>query len=222
MYVWIKALHVIAVISGAVREDRMRLGSEPLSRVIEGRSSFTVPPVAIHRVMHAGCAPAVTIHAYSPPLTRTGVYRVGETGELCVAGPQTTPGYWRAPEITADRFVSLPVSRHETRRFYRTGDLVARLPEGDYVFLGRADQQLVDGDPAVPGHDVGHRVGDVAWMQRLDRGRLALGRQPQRGGAADAAARPGHQRRRPVQYRHHEPPGQALSGAPSAAPPMKL
>lgn len=72
----------IAVISGAVREDRMRLGSGPLSRVIEAGSSFTVPPVAIHRVMHAGSAPAVTIHAYSPPLTRTGVYRVGETGEL--------------------------------------------------------------------------------------------------------------------------------------------
>ena len=41
-----------------------------------------MPPVAIHRVMHAGSAPAVTIHAYSPPLTRTGVYRVGESGEL--------------------------------------------------------------------------------------------------------------------------------------------
>jgi mannose-6-phosphate isomerase-like protein (cupin superfamily) len=72
----------IAVISGAVREDRMRLGSGPLSRVIEAGSSFAVPPVAIHRVMHAGGAPAVTIHAYSPPLTRTGVYRVGDGGEL--------------------------------------------------------------------------------------------------------------------------------------------
>ena len=72
----------IAVISGAVREDRMRLGSGPLSRVIEAGSSFGVPPVAIHRVMHAGSAPAVTIHAYSPPLTRTGVYRVGDGGEL--------------------------------------------------------------------------------------------------------------------------------------------
>src|SRR6185312_13786605 len=72
----------IAVISGAVREDRMRLGSGPLSRVIEAGTSFTVPPVAIHRVMHAGSVPAVTIHAYSPPLTRTGVYRVGDGGEL--------------------------------------------------------------------------------------------------------------------------------------------
>jgi predicted metal-dependent enzyme (double-stranded beta helix superfamily) len=72
----------IAVISGAVREDRLRLGSGPSRRVIRAPANFSVPPVAIHRVMHAGDAPAVTIHAYSPPLTRTGVYRTGAGGEL--------------------------------------------------------------------------------------------------------------------------------------------
>jgi mannose-6-phosphate isomerase-like protein (cupin superfamily) len=72
----------IAVISGEVREDRLRIGSEPRSRVIGAGSTFSVPPVAIHRVMHSGTAPAVTIHAYSPPLARTGVYRVGAGGEL--------------------------------------------------------------------------------------------------------------------------------------------
>jgi quercetin dioxygenase-like cupin family protein len=72
----------IAVISGQVREDRLRLGSSPRSRVISAGASFSVPPVAIHRVMHSGDVPAVTIHAYSPPLARTGVYRVGDGGEL--------------------------------------------------------------------------------------------------------------------------------------------
>jgi hypothetical protein len=38
--------------------------------------------VAIHRVLHSGDAPAVTIHAYSPPLARTGAYRIGADGEL--------------------------------------------------------------------------------------------------------------------------------------------
>jgi hypothetical protein len=33
-------------------------------------------------VLHAGVGPAVTIHAYSPPLTRTGAYTVGPGGEL--------------------------------------------------------------------------------------------------------------------------------------------
>jgi mannose-6-phosphate isomerase-like protein (cupin superfamily) len=72
----------IAVISGRVREDRLRLGAAPRIREICSGTVFHVPPVAIHRVLHAGGEPAVTIHAYSPPLTRTGAYRVGPGGEL--------------------------------------------------------------------------------------------------------------------------------------------
>jgi amino acid adenylation domain-containing protein len=78
----------------------------------------------------------------------------GASGELCVSGPQTTPGYWRAPEKTAERYVDLPVGRNETRRFYRTGDLVARSATGDYVFLGRADAQI-----KVLGHRV--ELGEI-------------------------------------------------------------
>ena len=72
----------ITVISGCVREDRLTLGSEPRSRELGAGSTVTVPPVAIHRVLHAGHAPAVTIHAYSPPLRRTGAYRIGPDGAL--------------------------------------------------------------------------------------------------------------------------------------------
>jgi mannose-6-phosphate isomerase-like protein (cupin superfamily) len=72
----------IAVISGQVQEDRLRLGDEPRSRVLGPNSIFTVPAVAIHRVLHAGGPPAVTIHAYSPRLVRTGAYRIGPDGEL--------------------------------------------------------------------------------------------------------------------------------------------
>jgi mannose-6-phosphate isomerase-like protein (cupin superfamily) len=72
----------IAVVSGSVREDRLTIGGEPISREIGPGTTFTLPPVAIHRVLHAGGEPAVTIHAYSPPLRRTGAYRVGADGEL--------------------------------------------------------------------------------------------------------------------------------------------
>jgi hypothetical protein len=70
------------VISGQVREERLRLGRSPLTRTVQGGSTFTVPPATIHRVLHAGDLPAVTLHAYSPPLTRTGAYRTGPDGEL--------------------------------------------------------------------------------------------------------------------------------------------
>ena len=87
----------------------------------------------------------------------------GEIGELCVNGPQTTPGYWRAPEITAERYVELPVGRHQKRRFYRTGDLVARLAEGEYVFMGRADTQI-----KVLGHRV--ELGEIEAVLRAHPG----------------------------------------------------
>jgi mannose-6-phosphate isomerase-like protein (cupin superfamily) len=72
----------IRVISGRVREDRLTLGAGPRTRELGPGTTFIVPPTAIHRVLHAGEGPAVTIHAYSPPLRRTGAYRVGAGGEL--------------------------------------------------------------------------------------------------------------------------------------------
>jgi quercetin dioxygenase-like cupin family protein len=72
----------IAVMSGRVREDRLTLGSGERTREIGTGSVFSVPATAIHRVLHAGTGPAVTIHAYSPPLVRTGAYRLGDDGEL--------------------------------------------------------------------------------------------------------------------------------------------
>jgi len=72
----------IAVVSGHVRDERLRLGSSPVTRELGPGSTFTVPAAAIHRVLHAGDAPSVTIHAYSPPLIRTGAYRLGPEGEL--------------------------------------------------------------------------------------------------------------------------------------------
>ena len=72
----------IAVISGEVREERLRVGDLPSVRTARAGATFTVPAVAIHRVLHSGDAPAVTIHAYSPPLVRTGAYRTGPEGQL--------------------------------------------------------------------------------------------------------------------------------------------
>jgi len=65
----------------------------------------------------------------------------GQTGELAMAGPQVTLGYWRDEERTAASFVVPP---GESDVFYRTGDLVRR-PVKDAEplrFLGRLDSQV--------------------------------------------------------------------------------
>ena len=75
-----------------------------------------------------------------------------ESGELCICGPQTAPGYWNSPGKTARRFVTLPVDVPVYVRFYRTGDLVARHDDGEYVYLGRIDDQVkVLGHRVEPG-----------------------------------------------------------------------
>ena len=72
----------VTVVSGAVREERLRLGAEPARRIVRGGESFTFASADIHRVLHHGAAPAVTIHAYSPPLWRMGAYEVEPGGAL--------------------------------------------------------------------------------------------------------------------------------------------
>ena len=72
----------VAVTRGAVREERLVLGGAPAARTAAAGEAFTFGPADIHRVSHAGSEPAVTIHAYSPPLWRMGAYEVLPTGEL--------------------------------------------------------------------------------------------------------------------------------------------
>ena len=72
----------------------------------------------------------------------------GAAGELLIGGAGVALGYLNRPELTAERFVDLPVQDPLARvparrpRFYRTGDLVRRLPGGNLVFAGRADDQV--------------------------------------------------------------------------------
>jgi hypothetical protein len=65
-----------------VVEDRLLLGRAPSSRTFGARAAFSFAASDIHRVRHGGTGPAVTIHAYSPPLWRMGAYEVAPGGEL--------------------------------------------------------------------------------------------------------------------------------------------
>lgn len=63
-----------------------------------------------------------------------------EIGELYLGGLGLSPGYLGQPELTALQFVPDPFRSGE--RLYRTGDLVRELPDGNLVFMGRADHQI--------------------------------------------------------------------------------
>ncbi len=72
----------LAVVSGAVREERLAIGGPPREDTFTAGASFHFAPEDIHRVRHCGPDPAVTIHVYSPPLMRMGAYEIGEGGVL--------------------------------------------------------------------------------------------------------------------------------------------
>ena len=72
----------VTVVEGLVREDRLRLGGEPATALYKPGEVFTFDGSDIHRVLHGGGPPAVTLHAYSPPLGRMGAYEVLERGRL--------------------------------------------------------------------------------------------------------------------------------------------
>jgi predicted metal-dependent enzyme (double-stranded beta helix superfamily) len=70
------ATGAVAVVEGQVSEERLTLGGPPLARVAGPGDAFTVSAADIHRVAHASGDPAVTIHAYSPPVRRMGTYEI--------------------------------------------------------------------------------------------------------------------------------------------------
>ncbi|MBI5720141.1 MAG: amino acid adenylation domain-containing protein [Burkholderiales bacterium] len=96
------------------------------------------PAEALHGVVPIGTAgPRVTLRVVDADLVDVPV---GGEGELLIAGPQVTPGYWKDAERTAKSFIRLPGS---DQVHYRTGDLVRRAPEGAPIpYLGRMDYQI--------------------------------------------------------------------------------
>src|SRR6185369_9960922 len=67
---------------------------------------------------------------------------IGVDGEICIGGAGVARGYWKNPDLTAEKFVSEQYSATEGARIYRTGDRGRYLPDGNIVFTGRIDEQV--------------------------------------------------------------------------------
>jgi len=139
------------------------------------------------------CSDDVTqFFAYEPPIPRlfqvpigkalqgSHIYALGEDldqalpgseGEIYVGGVGVGRGYLHDPAQTAQVFLPNPFSLNPGERFYKTGDLGLFLPDGNWQFLGRIDNQvkvrgfrleLDEIRAAIASHDMVHDVVVVA------------------------------------------------------------
>jgi amino acid adenylation domain-containing protein len=85
------------------------------------------------------------------PIANTQVYLLDSTGEpapihvageLFLGGAGVGRGYWRRPELTAERFLPDSFAQQSGSLMYRTGDLARWLEDGQVEFLGRTDSQV--------------------------------------------------------------------------------
>lgn len=96
----------------------------------------------------AGAEPPISIGRPIPGTKMAVVDRrgqllpVGVPGELYIGGRGVARGYWRRPDLTAQRFVADSLSASPDGPWYRTGDLARYLPDGRLECLGRLDDQV--------------------------------------------------------------------------------
>jgi hypothetical protein len=72
----------VAVVEGELVEERLVLGGAPRRIRHRAGEAFDFDAAHVHRMRQDSDRPAVTIHAYSPPLWRMGSYAVAEDGSL--------------------------------------------------------------------------------------------------------------------------------------------
>lgn len=88
------------------------------------------------------------------------VLPVGLPGELCIAGFGLANGYLNDEHQTQDKFVNLTLNKSETKRFYKTGDLVTLNGAGELFIHGRKDDQV-----KVRGHRIELQEIETALLQ---------------------------------------------------------
>jgi amino acid adenylation domain-containing protein len=67
---------------------------------------------------------------------------INVVGELYIGGVGVARGYLNRPDLTAECFLPNPYAQNAGERFYRTGDMVRYLPNGQLEYFGRGDQQV--------------------------------------------------------------------------------
>ena len=78
------------------------------------------------------------------------------TGELYIGGAQLARGYFGKPDLTSERFVT-----RYGQRYYKSGDMVRMLSDGNFEFVGRTDDQVKIRGLRVELGEINHVIQDT-------------------------------------------------------------
>ena len=145
--------HLQYVVFGGEAADATRvqrvLGAHPPRYLVNGYGPTECTTFSSVFTMRGTCADLPI--PIGKPISNTRYYvldaegspvPMGVHGELFIAGEGVARGYWRRPDLTAERFVPDPFSDVPGARMYRTGDIVRYRSDGNVEFVGRKDEQV--------------------------------------------------------------------------------
>lgn len=78
----------------------------------------------------------------------------GEIGEMYVRTSALSNGYYKDIEKTGDAFVQNPINKKYLDIVYKTGDLAKQDRDGNFIYIGRIDEQI-----KINGHRI--ELGDI-------------------------------------------------------------
>ncbi len=132
----------------ALRTDQVRLFRERVGERVELYNLYGPTEAAIDVTYWRAPEGEVKEVPIGRPVWNTRLYIVGERGGLCpvgvpgelwIGGVQVARGYWKRPELTAEKFVANP---YGDGRLYKTGDVCRWLEDGNMAYMGRRDEQV--------------------------------------------------------------------------------
>lgn len=105
----------------------------------ETASFATYLPAALteERTGSAGAPMPYTEICLTDPVTGARVREADVSGEICVRGPNVTPGYWNNPDATHAAF--------DEAGWFHSGDIAYRDAEGYYYIVDRLKDMIISG-----------------------------------------------------------------------------
>lgn len=90
------------------------------------------------------------------------VLPVGFTGELCIGGDSVSPGYFKNRELSEKQF--FVDEQFGSEVFYKTGDVVRWMPDGELYFEGRKDNQVKIRGYRIELKEIEYRLAEYKYI----------------------------------------------------------